>query len=96
MNEVETLSYAGAVSGYVDMFMSVNEESVAYSTTMVIPEFQVATIRVLSSVDIYGEVAGGIFGYLGSSTKAFDMGLELDANMNLTNPSYITSKKALP
>ena len=92
MNEVETLSYAGAVSGYVDMFMSVNEESVAYSTTMVIPEFQVATIRVLSSVDIYGEVAGGIFGYLGSSTKAFDMGLELDANMNLTNPSYITSK----
>ncbi len=92
MNEVETLSYAGAVSGYVDMFMSVNEESVAYSTTMVIPEFQVATIRVLSSVDIYGEVAGGIFGYLGSSTKAFDIGLELDANMNLTNPSYITSK----
>ncbi len=92
MNAVDELSYAGAVSGYVDMFMSVNEESVAYSTTVVIPDFQVATIRVLSSVDIYGEVAGGIFGYLGSSTQAFDMGLELDANMNLTNPSYITSK----
>ena len=92
MDAVDELSYAGAVSGYVDMFMSVNEESVAYSTTVVIPDFQVATIRVLSSVDIYGEVAGGIFGYLGSSTQAFDMGLELDANMNLTNPSYITSK----
>ena len=92
MNAVDELSYAGAVSGYVDMFMSVNEESVAYSTTVVIPDFQVVTIRVLSSVDIYGEVAGGIFGYLGSSTQAFDMGLELDANMNLTNPSYITSK----
>ena len=92
MDAVDELSYAGAVSGYVDMFMSVNEESVEYSTTVVIPDFQVATIRVLSSVDIYGEVAGGIFGYLGSSTQAFDMGLELDANMNLTNPSYITSK----
>lgn len=92
MNAVSNLSYAGAVSGYVDMFTSVNEESVAYSETIVIPEFQVATIRVLSSVDIYGEVAGGIFGYLGSSTQAFDMGLELDANMSLNNPSYITSK----
>ena len=91
-NNVRYVSYAGGVAGYVDIYDSITDDFVRYSTTTQITEYSISTIRVLNSVDIYGEVAGGLFGYVGQSTLAYDLGLEINADMALNNPSYITAK----
>ena len=91
-NNVRYVSYAGGVAGYVDIYDSITDDFVRYSTTTQITEYSISTIRVLNSVDIYGEVAGGLFGYVGQSTLAYDLELEINADMALNNPSYITAK----
>ena len=88
---VSRISYAGAVAGYVDIYDSLSGDSVMFSA-LEGGDYDVAIIHVSDSVNIYGEVAGGLFGYVGSSTLIFDATLELDADMNLSNPSYIISK----
>ena len=89
--QAETLSYAGAVAGYVDIYDNVNNEKVKYSSLKA-SDYDIVTVHVTDSVNIYGEVAGGLFGYVGDSTYVYDATLELDSNDDLENPSYIISK----
>lgn len=89
---VRELSYAGGVAGYVDIYTNLGDGYIQYSTQASITDYEITSIKVLESVDIYGEVSGGLFGYLGKSTRAYDLGLEVNADMALNNPSYITSK----
>ncbi len=89
---VKYLSYAGGIAGYVDIYKYIGDDYVQYSTQTDLTDYNVVSIKALDSVDIYGEVAGGLFGYLGKSLMAYDLGIELDADMALNNPSYITSK----
>ena len=89
---VRELSYAGGVAGYVDIYTNLGDGYIQYSTQASITDYEITSIKVLESVDIYGEVSGGLFGYLGKSTKAYDLGIEVNADMALNNPSYITSK----
>lgn len=89
---VSRISYAGAIAGYVDIYDSLNAESVLFSTSLEVSDYDIVTVNVSDSVNIYGEVAGGLFGYVGNSTMVYDATLELDADMALSKPSYIISK----
>jgi len=89
---ISTLSYAGAVVGYVDVYDDLNSEYVKYSTTLQVSDYNIVTVHVSDAVNIYGEVAGGLFGYVGNSTLIYDANIKLDADMSLSKPSYITSK----
>ena len=89
---VRSLSYAGGVAGYVDIYTNIGDGYVQYSSQTDLTDYEVVSIKVLDSVDIFGEVAGGLFGYLGRSLMAYDLGIELDADMALNSASYITSK----
>jgi len=90
-SRVSSLSYAGGVVGYVDIYKTFSDPFMqydAYKTT----EFNVVSIKVKDSVDIFAEIAGGLFGYVGKNTMVYDASIVLDANMSKTNPSYIISK----
>ncbi|MGN1201295.1 MAG: hypothetical protein ACI4R8_03470, partial [Candidatus Caccovivens sp.] len=91
-SKVQNISYAGAVAGYVDAYDNINEPHVSFTTSLEVSDYDIVTVHVFDSVNIYGEIAGGLFGYIGNSTLVYDATLELNADMNLTNPSYITAK----
>jgi len=92
VNNIKTLSYAGAVVGFVDIYNKYANTSTIYSTTLTVDDYNIITVRGRNSVNIYAETAGGLFGYVGKSTKIYDASIELDADMYLNNPSYIISK----
>lgn len=89
---VQNLSYAGAIAGYVDIHSIVNNEIVKYNATLRVSDYDIVKVHVTDTVNIYGEVAGGLFGYVGDSTYVYDATLELNSNASLTNPSYIIAK----
>ena len=89
---VSNLSYAGGLAGYVDIYEDIDEENVTFSGSVDYSTYDLLTIRISNSINIYGEVAGGLVGYLSGTTTAYDMGLELNADMALSTPSYITAK----
>lgn len=89
---VSKVSYAGGIAGYVDIYNTISSEYVKYSNTLEVSDYDIITVHVSDAVNIYGEVAGGLFGYVGNSTYIYDAKIELDADMNLTKPSYIISK----
>lgn len=86
------VSYAGAIAGYVDVYDSVDEVYTRFYSSLEVSDYDVVTVHVTDSVNIYGEVAGGLFGYVGKSTLIYDATIELDSDMNLSKPSYIISK----
>lgn len=90
--QVSKISYAGAVAGYVDIYRNVQGDCVKFTTSLQASDYDIAIIHVSDSVNIYGEVAGGLFGYVGNSTYIYDAALEIEADMSLSNPSYITAK----
>lgn len=88
---VKSLSYAGAVAGYVDIYDgSIEFASINLSYGM--SDYNVITIHVNDSVNIYAEVTGGLFGYVGKTTLIYDAVLELNSPMDNSNPSYIISR----
>ena len=89
---IEKLSYAGAVAGFVDIYTKESSAAAAYSTSLGVGDYNVVTIRVKDAVNIYGEIVGGLFGYVGKSTMVYDAAITLNADMSLSNPSYIISK----
>lgn len=90
---VQKISYAGAVAGYVDIYNESRLDKTAkFAGSLQVSDCDIVTIKVSDAVDIYGEVAGGIFGYVGNSTLIYDAKIELAADQNKTNPSYIISK----
>jgi len=90
---VEHISYAGAIVGYVDIYnAAVQDDYAKFSSTLEMSDYDVVTAYATDFVDIYAEVAGGLFGYVGNSTLIYDAKIELDADMNRSNPSYIISK----
>lgn len=91
-NNIRNLSYAGGLAGYVDIYEYEDEEAVTYDGSANYSTYDILTVRIYNSINIYGEVAGGFIGYLSATTIGYDMGLELDADMSLGTPSYITAK----
>lgn len=91
--QVEKISYAGGVAGYIDIYGgATSSEAVKFNGSMRVSEYNVVSVYVDDSVDIYGEVAGGLFGYVGSSTSVYDAKITLNANTAKATPSYIISK----
>lgn len=86
------VSYAGAIAGYVDVYDSVDDVYTRFYSSLEVSDYDIVTVHVTDSVNIYGEVAGGLFGYVGKSTLIYDATIELDSDMNLSKPSYIISK----
>lgn len=89
---VSRLSYAGAITGYVDIYDTIYSGAVTFSSSLEMSDYNIVTVHVSDAVNIYGEVAGGLFGYVGISTLIYDATIALNADMSLTNPSYIISK----
>jgi len=89
---VSHLSYAGAIAGFVDVYNLAVNERVKFMQNMKVSEFDIVAMHVNDSVNIYAEVAGGLFGYVGDSTYVYDATIELDADMALSKPSYIIAK----
>lgn len=92
VKKVSKISYAGAIVGYADIYTDINSTGVKFETNPDVANFNIITVHVYNSVDIYAEVAGGLFGYIGPTTSVYDASIELNADMNLGNPSYIISK----
>ncbi len=84
------MSYAGGVVGYVDVYDERDSEFVKYSSGYTIVNYDIVTIRVLSSVKVYAEVAGGAFGYIGENTMIYDVGVEIGTTDD-NDKSYITA-----
>ena len=94
-DKVSNISYAGGVAGYVDIYRTLNSEPAKFSTDIDVTQFNVVTIRVKNSVDIYASVAGGLFGYVGESTAVYDANIELNAPQTAVaskSASYIAAK----
>ncbi len=92
-NQTTRLSYTGAVIGFVDTYSIMNNSTVKFETSIRVKDFDVLNVHVTGFVNIYGEVAGGLFGYVGDSTKVYDASLKIDADAaRSTNPSYIIAK----
>lgn len=92
VSNVKKLSYAGAVVGYADIYSSIADNFVKFNMNPNVQNFDLVKIHVYDTVDIYAEVAGGLFGYVGSSTYVYDASIELNSKYDLSNPSYIISK----
>lgn len=95
-SNVERLSYAGAIAGFIDIYSSSDEGFVSFSNNLEVGDYDVVTVRVSDSVNIYAEVAGGVFGYVGKSTLIYDASISINQNTALStqgaSPSYIISK----
>ncbi|MBP3619527.1 MAG: hypothetical protein J6J24_02580 [Clostridia bacterium] len=93
-NYVKELSYAGAVVGYADIYnpIDIYDEPIAFDASLDVVDYHLITIKVTNSVNIYGEVAGGLFGYVGDSTLVYDASITLNADGAKTTPSYIIAK----
>ncbi len=95
-SNVEKLSYAGAIAGFVDTYSNKDEGFVSFSNTLEVGDYDIVTVKVSNSVNIYAEVSGGIFGYVGKSTLIYDASISINQNTALStqgaSPSYIISK----
>ena len=89
---VSGLSYAGAIVGFADIYASYSGEFTPFSATYKTTDYNIVSTKVLDSVNIYAEVAGGLFGYAGPNTMIYDASIQLNANYVKSNPSYIISK----
>ncbi|MDE6583632.1 MAG: hypothetical protein K2K31_03190, partial [Clostridia bacterium] len=87
---VRQISYAGAVAGYVDIYDGTLDYALI-NLSYGMSDYNVVTVRVKDSVNIYAEVTG-LFGYVGRSTLIYDSSLELNSSTASTNPSYIISR----
>ena len=81
-------SYAGGVAGYVDIYSS-SQSYFSYTTS---PEFNVTVIRALGTINVTGQVAGGLFGLTAHQTFIEDAGVTVTGRME-DNTSHILSTK---
>lgn len=90
---VSKISYAGAIVGFADVYTLKTDNDVYFDINPNVQAYDLVTVHVYDSVNIYAEVAGGLFGYVGPSTYVYDATIQLNASMDYTiNPSYIISK----
>ncbi len=99
INNVKQLSYAGGIIGYVDVYDLTSNQYVKYDKSLEMSDYDLIKVHAYDTVNVYAEIAGGLFGYVGDSTYIYDAELKLnssDGNLNedgrIINPSYITSK----
>ena len=87
---VRNFSYAGGLFGYVDTFKSdeVGDEAYSYNSNMELDDYSIIKVRLLNSVNVRGQVAGGIAGFTGYNTHIKDAGVEL-ADDQATSTSHI-------
>ncbi|MBE7076127.1 MAG: hypothetical protein E7375_03595 [Clostridiales bacterium] len=92
-SKVERISYAGGIAGYVDIYNTSREDDFTkFSSALEMSDYDVVTVYVNDSVDIRGEIVGGLFGYVGKSTSVYDGKIQLDASGEEgTRESYIIS-----
>ncbi len=77
---VGTLSFAGGIVGYLDTYNSleINHTGFIYNEALSSSnDYLTKKVLVSGSIDIRGEVVGGVFGYTGYQTKAQDIGIVL-------------------
>ena len=81
-------SYAGGIVGYMDIYSIVQ----TYFTYTTIPTFNVTAIRALGTINVTGQVAGGLFGLTAHQTYIEDAGVTVAGRME-DNTSHILSTK---
>lgn len=81
-DRIRNFSYAGGLFGYVDTFKDaeVSDEAYAYNESMELDDYSIIKVRMLNSVNVRGQVAGGIAGFTGYNTHVKDAGVELADN----------------
>ena len=89
-NATTNLSYAGGVAGYVDIYdANSRRTSFVYTET---PVFNVSNIRSQGTINITGQVVGGLFGLTAHQTFVQDAGVTISGSMS-SNSSHILSTK---
>lgn len=83
---VKEISYGGAVAGYVDIYGMNDAEFAKFSADVNVEDYNIVSVSVEGALDVYAEVAGGMFGYVGPATKLYNV------SEKLSNPSHIISK----
>ena len=87
-NSVLNYSYAGGVAGYVDIY----DNALSYFEYTESPTFNVNNIKVNGTVNITGQVVGGLFGLTAHQTFIEDAGLTV-AGTSSSNSSHIVTTK---
>lgn len=89
-NATTNFSYAGGVAGYVDIYdANSRRTSFVYTET---PVFNVSNIRSQGTINITGQVVGGLFGLTAHQTFVQDAGVTISGSMS-SNSSHILSTK---
>ena len=73
------LSFAGGIVGYLDTYNSleVTRSSFFYNANLASKDYTTKKLLAKGSIDVRGEVVGGVAGYTGFQTKAQDIGLQI-------------------
>lgn len=84
-NSIFEYSYAGGVSGYVDMFTSTTRsyENFVFISNPVYEDYQVISVKVSDHVKVSSSgVSGGVFGFVGYGTYVDDISLTINEDMS--------------
>ena len=75
---VGQVSFAGGIVGYLDIYntLEASYTGFVYSGNSGL-DYSVTKLLTQGSVDVRGEIAGGVFGYTGYQTKAQDIGIKV-------------------
>ena len=75
---IGSVSFAGGIVGYLDVYTSLEAFYTGYvyngHTAL---DYLVTQLLTQGSVDVRGEIAGGVFGYTGYQTKVQDVGIKV-------------------
>ncbi len=80
---VGQVSLAGGIVGYLDIYNSLEATYTGFVYTSDAGiDYTVSKLLTQGSVDVRGEIAGGVFGYTGYQTKAQDIGIVIAKGEN--------------
>ena len=80
---VGMVSFAGGIVGYLDIYNSLEASYTGFVYGGITStDYSVTKLLTQGSVDVRGEVAGGVFGYTGYQTKAQDIGIKVAKSEN--------------
>lgn len=91
---VNMLSYAGGIAGVIDTFTE-NERTKTqynYQNKLTLTDYDIFGIRVLNSVKVNAQVAGGALGFSGMHTDVKDMGVEFNDSSNASVSSILATR----
>ncbi len=91
-NVVSNYSYAGGLIGHADIFRDGKNTGYVYSDKRTLKDYDITTLRATGTLNVQGQVVGGLVGYQGRETYIMDGGVTIDAT-NDERTSHLVATK---